>query len=63
MKQQREQQKEQLEILVAAFKGTGVNQPVIIAPASIPSCPAFDTTLELFTDYWTRFTAFVGAHS
>ena len=30
---------------------------------SIPSFQAFDSTSELWSDYWTRFTAFIGAHS
>jgi hypothetical protein len=63
MQQQLQHQQEQTEQLVATLKGMGVGQAAANAPPAMPTFTAFDSTAELFSDYWARFAAFAGAHS
>jgi len=70
LEEQRKQHKEQLELIMTVLKGTGsavsnayVPPPSVAASVPPPSFSAFDSTAELWTDSWARFTAFAGAHS
>lgn len=64
-----QQHQEQMAKLVEMIKpnadGTGaaLNTPPAPAGTPIPSFSAFDPSAELWTDYWARFSTFIGAHS
>ena len=55
---QMEQQREQMVALVNSISGTRVGNT-----ASIPNFTPFDSTAELWKDYWDRFNTFIGANS
>jgi len=58
---QQAQHQEQMNALMAALKR---DTPTPSAPVtSIPAFSPFDSTAELWTDYWNRFMTFVGAQS
>lgn len=67
LQQQMEAQRKQTEALIAAFTSDAEKRNSSQAPErnapTIPSFVAFDTTVELWTDYWARFQTFLGAHS
>ena len=69
MKIQREQTEAQIqahakqtEAIIATLTG-GAAKWGDSTPKSFPSFVSFDTTSELWTDYWARFQTFVAAHS
>ena len=78
-KEQKEAQKEQMEVqkkqmdmqrldfakqMEALISRLGTGRPAPVAPAaSVPSFASFESTLELWRHYLTRFHTFVGANS
>ena len=52
----------QTEAIIATLTG-GAAKWADSTPKSFPSFISFDTTSELWTDYWARFQTFVAAHS
>ena len=64
--QQREEGRKQMEALITAFttmtdkreQHTSISQQI-----AIPNFVPFDSTTELWTDYWARFQTFIGANS
>ena len=67
MEQQRQEADRRFDMLVAKLtpaNGTSaVSSPSMLSAASIPSFTPFDSTSELWKDYWTRFKTFAGANS
>ena len=69
LRQQLETQRKQMETLVAALSagGTGLSTNPVptsqTAVVSIPSFVPFDSSSELWHDYWARFQTFAGANS
>ncbi|KAL5479672.1 hypothetical protein EMCRGX_G023228 [Ephydatia muelleri] len=69
LRQQLETQRKQMETLVAALStgGSGLSTNPIptsqTAVVSIPSFVPFDSSSELWYDYWARFQTFAGANS
>jgi len=66
IQQQQEQiqhQQKHTEQLVSTLQSMGVGKAATSAPPAMPTFRSFDSTAELFSDYWARFTAFAGAHS
>ena len=62
--QQREEGRKQMEALITTFttmtdkreQHTSISQQI-----AIPNFVPFDSTTELWTDYWARFQTFIGA--
>ena len=52
----------QTEVIIATLTG-GAAKWADSTSKSFPSFISFDTTSELWTDYWARFQTFVAAHS
>ena len=52
----------QTEAIIATLTG-GAAKWADSTPKSSPNFVSFDTTSELWTDYWARFQTFVAAHS
>ena len=64
--QQMEEGRKQMEALITAFtsRADKREQPTLTSPSiAIPNFDPFDTTTELWTDYWARFQTFIGANS
>jgi len=55
-------QQKKTKQLVATLEGMGIGKDASNAPPAMPTFTAFDSTAELFSDHWARFTAFAGAH-
>ena len=68
LRQQLETQRKLMETLVAALSagGSGLSTKPIptsqTAVVSIPSFVPFDSSSELWHDYWARFQTFAGAN-
>ena len=62
LRQQLETQRKQTETLVAALSSGGSTKPVPTV-TNIPSFVPFDSSSELWHDYWARFQTFIGANS
>ena len=64
LRQQLDTQRKQMETLVETLAGKLTSGPTSKPPAvSIPSFVPFDSSSELWTDYWARFLTFLGANS
>jgi hypothetical protein len=71
MQQQSKEQmalmQQQLQLLqgqiAALTSGSGASTATAASAAAIPSFSSFDSSAELWTDYWSRFKTFVGANS
>eukprot|EP00731_Ephydatia_muelleri_P030921 Em0022g435a len=57
--------RKQTEALIAAFMGQTSKRETELPSqkVAIPSFDAFDSTIELWDDYWARFQTFIGANS
>ena len=70
LQQQREQHQEQwtngttpMDKLTEALLQQGMQPKVTTVMSAIPAFSAFDSTTELWTDYWSRFQIFIEANS
>ena len=63
MQQQRIEDQERFEHLIKHTMGTQPNPVTASVTTAPPSFSPFDSTTELWTDYYARFCTFVGAHS
>ena len=63
LQQQREQHQEQMDKLTEALLQQGMQPKVTTVTSAIPAFSAFDSTTELWTDYWSRFQIFIEANS
>ena len=63
-RKQMESERKQMETLFETLAGKLTSEPVYKPPAAaIPSFVPFDTSSELWSDYWARFLTFLGANS
>ena len=63
LQQQREQHQEQMDKLTEALLQQCMQPKVTTVTSAIPAFSAFDSTTELWTDYWSRFQIFIEANS
>ena len=65
LQKQMEDGRKQTEALIAAFMGQTSKRETELPSqkVAIPSFDAFDSTIELWDDYWARFQTFIGANS
>ena len=59
--QQQQQQHQQMQAMIQAISSS--SQASLLTMAGTPSFAPFNSTAELWTDYWARFCTFTGAHS
>ena len=58
-----QEQLEALHLHIAKLGTGGEEQDKKVTPVVIPSFTAFDTSSELWADYWSRFLTFTSVHS
>ena len=65
LQKQMEDGRKQTEALIAVFMGQTSKWETELPSqkVAIPSFDAFDSTIELWDDYWARFQTFIGANS
>ncbi|KAG0694547.1 Maternal embryonic leucine zipper kinase [Chionoecetes opilio] len=61
MMEQQQQQQQQMQAVIEAISST--KQGFVSTTSATPSYAPFDSTAELWMDYWARFCTFMGANS
>ena len=51
-----------MEVLIEKLQGSRATDPAATHQAAIPPFPAFDSSTELWPDYWSRFCTFLEAN-
>ena len=62
VERQEHQHKKDMEVIIEKLQGSRATDPVATHQAAIPPFPAFDSSTELWPDYWSRFCTFLEAN-